>query len=72
MMSLGGKLKALACQQTTKVNKAEEITYLFTNIVLSLLLQLGLNEAETVKSNSILIYQYTDQDICTQMKAEYN
>ncbi len=70
MMSLGGKLKALACQQTTKVNKAEEITYLFTNI--GLFLQSGLNEAETVKSNLIVIYQYTDQDICTPMKAEYN
>jgi hypothetical protein len=35
MMSLKGKLKALACQLTTKVNKAEEITYLFANIVLA-------------------------------------
>ncbi len=63
MTSLKGKLKSLAYHLNTKVNKAEEITHLFTNI--GLFLQSGLNEAETVKSNSMLIYQYTDQDICT-------
>jgi hypothetical protein len=33
MMSLGGKLTALACHSTKRVNKAEELTYLSTNIV---------------------------------------
>jgi hypothetical protein len=32
MMSPGGKLKALECHPTKKVNKAEELTYLSTNI----------------------------------------
>jgi hypothetical protein len=32
MMSPGGKLKALKCHPTKKVNKAEELTYLLTNI----------------------------------------
>jgi hypothetical protein len=32
MMSPGGKLTALAYHQTKKVNKAEELTYLSTNI----------------------------------------
>jgi hypothetical protein len=32
MTSLGGKLTALACHLTKKVIKAEELTYLFTNI----------------------------------------
>jgi hypothetical protein len=32
MMSPGGKLKALECHPTKKVNKAEEPTYLSTNI----------------------------------------
>jgi hypothetical protein len=32
MMSPGGKLTALAYHPTKKVNKAEELTYLFTNI----------------------------------------
>jgi hypothetical protein len=32
MTSIGGKLIALACHPTKKVNKAEEITYLYTNI----------------------------------------
>jgi hypothetical protein len=32
MTSPGGKLTALACHLTKKVNKAEELTYLFTNI----------------------------------------
>jgi hypothetical protein len=30
---LGGKLKALACHPTKIVNKAEELTYLSTNMV---------------------------------------
>jgi hypothetical protein len=33
MMSSGGKITALACHPTKKVNKAEELAYLFTNIV---------------------------------------
>jgi hypothetical protein len=32
MMSPGGKLTALVCHLTTKVNQAEELTYLTTNI----------------------------------------
>ncbi len=32
MMSLGGKLKALPHHRTKKVNKADELTYLSTNI----------------------------------------
>jgi copper(I)-binding protein len=32
MTSPGDKLKALACQLTKKVNKAEELTYISTNI----------------------------------------
>jgi len=32
MMSLGGKLTALVCHSALKVNKAEELTYLSTNI----------------------------------------
>jgi hypothetical protein len=32
MMSLGGKLLALACYPTKNINKAEELTYLSTNI----------------------------------------
>jgi hypothetical protein len=32
MMSLGGKLTALLHHQTKKVNKADELTYLSTNI----------------------------------------
>jgi len=32
MTSPGGKLTALAYHPTKKVNKAEELTYLFTNI----------------------------------------
>jgi hypothetical protein len=31
MMPLGGKLTALACHPTKKVNKAEKLTYLATN-----------------------------------------
>ncbi len=37
MMSPGGKLIALTCHLTKKVNKAEELTYLSTNIVCYLL-----------------------------------
>jgi hypothetical protein len=32
MMSLGDKLTALACHPTKRVNKAEELIYLSTNI----------------------------------------
>jgi hypothetical protein len=32
MMSLGAKLTALVCHPTKKVNKAEELPYLSTNI----------------------------------------
>jgi hypothetical protein len=32
MTSAGGKLTTLACHPTIKVNKAEELTYLSTNI----------------------------------------
>ncbi len=32
MMSPGSKLTALGCHPTKKVNKAEELTYLSTNI----------------------------------------
>jgi hypothetical protein len=32
MMSFGGKLRALACHPTKYVNKAEEPTFLSTNI----------------------------------------
>jgi hypothetical protein len=35
-MSPGGKLAALACHPTKIVNKAEELTYLFTNIGMQL------------------------------------
>jgi hypothetical protein len=38
MTSLGGKLTALACHPTKNVNKAEELTYLSTNIALLMLL----------------------------------
>jgi hypothetical protein len=34
-MSTGDKLTALACHPTKKVNKAEELTYLFSNIELN-------------------------------------
>jgi len=34
--SPGGKLTALACHPTKRVNKAEELTYLSTNIGFSL------------------------------------
>jgi hypothetical protein len=37
MTSLGGKLTAPACHPTKKVKKAVELTYLSTNIYLSLL-----------------------------------
>jgi hypothetical protein len=33
MTSLGGKLTALACHPTKRASKAEELTYLSTNIV---------------------------------------
>jgi hypothetical protein len=36
MTSPGGKLIALGCHPTKNVNKAEEVTYLSTNIDLSL------------------------------------
>jgi len=36
MMSLRGKQTALACHPTKRVNKAEELTYLSTNIALLL------------------------------------
>jgi hypothetical protein len=36
MTSRGGKLAALACHPTKKVNKAEKRTHLSTNIVLRL------------------------------------
>ncbi len=32
MTSLGGKLTVLVCHPTKRVNKAEEVTYLSTNI----------------------------------------
>ncbi len=32
LMSLGGKLTVLACHPTKRVNKAEELNYLSTNI----------------------------------------
>jgi hypothetical protein len=32
MMSLGGKQTTLACHPTKRVNKAEELTYISTNI----------------------------------------
>jgi hypothetical protein len=32
MTSPGGKLTAMACHLTKKVNKADELTYLLTNI----------------------------------------
>jgi hypothetical protein len=35
MMSTGGKLTVLACHPIIKVNKAEELTYLSTNIDLN-------------------------------------
>jgi hypothetical protein len=35
MTSLGGKLTALACHLTKKVNKAEDLNYLSTNIGLA-------------------------------------
>jgi hypothetical protein len=38
MTSPGGKLTALACHQSKKVNKAEELTYLSTNIVWNLMM----------------------------------
>jgi hypothetical protein len=34
MASLVGKLTAMACHLTIKVNKAEELTYLSTNMTL--------------------------------------
>jgi hypothetical protein len=37
MMSYGGKLTALACHPTKRVNKAEELTYLSTKIELLLM-----------------------------------
>ncbi len=37
MTSPGGKITALACHPNIKVNKAEELTYLSTNIDLSYL-----------------------------------
>jgi hypothetical protein len=37
MMSLGGKLTALACHPTKRVNKAKKLTYLSINIGLALI-----------------------------------
>jgi hypothetical protein len=34
MMSLGGKLTAMTCHLTIKVNNAEELTFLSTNMTL--------------------------------------
>ncbi len=36
--------------------------------LINFFLHLGLNEADTVKSSSILIYNHTKQDIYTQLK----
>jgi hypothetical protein len=36
IMSPGGKLTAVACHPTRKVNRAEELTYLSTNIYIEL------------------------------------
>jgi hypothetical protein len=38
-MSSGGKLTAPACHTTKKVNKAEELAYLSTNIVFNVLFE---------------------------------
>ncbi len=35
MMSLGGKLTALACHFIEEVNKAEELTYLSTHVAVT-------------------------------------
>jgi hypothetical protein len=43
MTSFGGKLTALACHPTKKVNKAEELTYLYTNIGITLIIIKFLN-----------------------------
>jgi hypothetical protein len=60
MMSLGGKLTALVCHSALKVNKAEELTYLSTNIETSPtqnLSSLGVNVGHevSVKKGIILI-----------------
>jgi hypothetical protein len=36
MTLLGGKLRALACHPTKRVNKDEDLTYLSTNIAINL------------------------------------
>jgi hypothetical protein len=43
MMSPGGTLTAQACNLTKKVNKAEELTYLSTNIDLTPVITAGVN-----------------------------
>jgi len=44
MTSLGGKLTALACHLTIRVNKAEELTYHSTNIGLKIGYTIFLNK----------------------------
>jgi hypothetical protein len=52
MTSLGGKLTALACYPTKRINKAEELFYISTNIAINLIYwkQLVPNMVEIEKS----------------------
>jgi hypothetical protein len=46
MMSLRAKLTTLACHPTKRVNKAEELTYLSTNIGTTQFLTIGTTKRE--------------------------
>jgi len=50
MTSPGGKLTALACHPTKKVNKAEQLTYLSTNIAFATNIRHGLKGLPGTKS----------------------
>jgi len=61
MMSPGGKLTALACYQTKRVNKVEEITYISTNIgrvCHSKTLQLIAPPFDKLQSKSFIVCAY--------------
>ncbi len=64
------KITGMPLEHKSKQSRRDNLSVY--KLCASLFLQLGLNEAETVKSNLIVIYQYTVQDIYAPMKAEYN
>jgi len=61
MTSPGGKLTALACHPTKKLNKAEELTYLSSNIEFYWLTSLS-NKIECLsQANITLIFNFSEQ-----------